>query len=133
MICQKSLILCSVHKRCFALGVFLSLVLVPNFRRRDNFKRACKLARRWGYEVKEIPDYEAVIVFAEGNFWGRNVSAISASTDPITFALGPYPPEFHISPYDDLIAFKVRKSNVGLLPRYQFVCFPYYFEDHRFL
>ena len=32
---------------------------------------ACKLARKWGYKVKGIPDNQARIVFANENFWGR--------------------------------------------------------------
>ncbi|XP_055336800.1 ornithine aminotransferase, mitochondrial-like [Paramacrobiotus metropolitanus] len=66
---------------------------------------ACKLARRWGYRVKKIPDNEAVIVFAEGNFCGRTMAAISASTDPVSYAgFGPYMPGFHIIPYNNLTA-----------------------------
>ena len=40
-----------------------------------------KLARRWGYEVKKIPQNEAIILGAEGNFHGRTFGAISLSTD----------------------------------------------------
>ncbi|EFN77876.1 Ornithine aminotransferase, mitochondrial [Harpegnathos saltator] len=66
---------------------------------------ACKLARRWGYNVKRIPENKAKIVFAEGNFWGRTMSAISASTDPTCYnGFGPYMPGFGIIPYDDLVA-----------------------------
>jgi hypothetical protein len=46
---------------------------------------ACKLARRWGYAVKGVPKDKARIVFAAGNFWGRTMSAISASTDPSSY------------------------------------------------
>uniref|UniRef100_A0A1B0CKV7 Ornithine aminotransferase n=1 Tax=Lutzomyia longipalpis TaxID=7200 RepID=A0A1B0CKV7_LUTLO len=66
---------------------------------------ACKLARRWGYSVKKIPENQAKIVFASGNFWGRTMSAISASTDPDSFkGFGPYMPGFDIVPYNDLAA-----------------------------
>ena len=52
---------------------------------------ACKLARKWGYMVKGIPDNQAHIVFAEENFWGRTMAAISSSTDPDSYAgFGPY-------------------------------------------
>ncbi len=43
---------------------------------------AVKLARKWGYNVKGIPENQARIVFANGNFWGRTIGAISSSTDP---------------------------------------------------
>ncbi|XP_044740532.1 ornithine aminotransferase, mitochondrial-like [Chrysoperla carnea] len=66
---------------------------------------ACKLARKWGYEVKKIPENSAKIVFAEGNFWGRTMAAVSSSTDPSSYAgFGPFMPGFEIIPYDDLEA-----------------------------
>ena len=46
---------------------------------------ACKLARRWGYDVKKVPKNQAKIVFADGNFWGRTLAAISSSTDPSSY------------------------------------------------
>lgn len=66
---------------------------------------ACKLARKWAYKVKKIPDNQAKIVFVEGNFWGRTLAAISSSTDPSSYAdYGPYMPGFVIIPYDDVLA-----------------------------
>ncbi len=66
---------------------------------------AVKLARRWGYKVKGIADNQAKIVFVEGNFWGRTMSAISSSTDPSSFkGFGPYMPGFEIIPYNDIPA-----------------------------
>lgn len=46
---------------------------------------ACKLARKWGYSVKKVAKNEAKIVFADGNFWGRTLAAISSSTDPSSY------------------------------------------------
>ncbi|XP_014670379.1 PREDICTED: probable ornithine aminotransferase, mitochondrial [Priapulus caudatus] len=43
---------------------------------------ACKLARKWAYKVKGVENNKAKILFAEANFWGRTLAAISASTDP---------------------------------------------------
>ncbi len=66
---------------------------------------AIKLARRWGYDVKGVKKHEAKIIFAEGNFWGRTLSAISASTDPTSYTgFGPYMPGFEIVPYNDIPA-----------------------------
>lgn len=66
---------------------------------------ACKLARRWGYDVKGIEKNKAKIIFAEGNFWGRTLSAISTSSDPSSYGgFGPYMPGFEIVPYNDLSA-----------------------------
>ena len=66
---------------------------------------AIKLARRWGYNVKGIAENKAKIIFAEGNFWGRTLAAISSSTDPSSFkGFGPYMPGFGLVPYNDLLA-----------------------------
>lgn len=66
---------------------------------------AVKLARRWGYDVKGIPENQAKIIFVEGNFWGRSIAAISSSTDPSSFkGFGPYVSGFEIIPYNNLPA-----------------------------
>ena len=66
---------------------------------------AIKLARRWAYEVKGIQDNRAKIIVPEGNFHGRTILAISASTDPSSFAgFGPLVPNFITIPYNDLTA-----------------------------
>lgn len=70
---------------------------------------AIKLARRWGYAVKGIPENQAKIIFAEGNFWGRTLAAISSSTDPSSFkGFGPYMPGFGIVAYNDLNALEAK-------------------------
>ena len=64
---------------------------------------AIKLARRWGYDKKGIEDNKAKIIFAEGNFWGRTMAAISSSTDPSSFnKFGPFMPGFEVVPYNNL-------------------------------
>ena len=66
---------------------------------------AIKLARRWGYVKKGIPDNKAKIIFAEQNFWGRTLAAISSSTDESSYKkFGPYMPGFELVPYNDLAA-----------------------------
>tara|TARA_X000001036_G_scaffold141513_1_gene134371 strand:- start:2915 stop:4138 length:1224 start_codon:yes stop_codon:yes gene_type:complete len=68
---------------------------------------AVKLARKWAYEVKKIPNNSAKIIFVEGNFWGRTLGAISSSTDPTsTKGFGPFMPGYEIIPYNDLDALK---------------------------
>ncbi|PJZ56302.1 ornithine--oxo-acid transaminase [Leptospira barantonii] len=68
---------------------------------------AVKLCRKWGYKVKGIPENQAKIVFASGNFWGRSIGAISASTDPLSKReFGPFVPGFEIIPFNDLEALK---------------------------
>ncbi len=66
---------------------------------------ANKLARKWGYEHKGIPENQAKIIFAEGNFWGRTLAAISSSDDPLSYkGFGPYMPGYELIPYNDLQA-----------------------------
>lgn len=66
---------------------------------------AIKLARRWAYDKKGVAENKAIIVFAEGNFWGRTLAAISSSTDPSSYkGFGPYMPGFELIAYNDLAA-----------------------------
>ncbi|KAI4458722.1 aminotransferase class iii [Holotrichia oblita] len=66
---------------------------------------ACKLARKWGYIKKNIPDNEAKIVFAEGYYMGRSMTAISASSDKCCRRnYGPFMPGFLVVPFNDLEA-----------------------------
>lgn len=77
---------------------------------------AVKLSRRWGYAVKGIPDNEAKIVWVEGNFHGRTISSISASTDPDSYGrFGPLVPGYVIVPYNNLAALEeaFRDKNVA--------------------
>ncbi|MEQ1623132.1 MAG: ornithine--oxo-acid transaminase [Sediminibacterium sp.] len=66
---------------------------------------AIKLARRWAYTKKGVPENQAKVIFAEGNFWGRTLAAISSSTDPSSYqGFGPYMPGFELVPYNHLTA-----------------------------
>ena len=66
---------------------------------------ANKLARKWGYMKKKIPNDKARIIFAKGNFWGRTLAAISSSDDPLSYTgFGPYMPGYDLIPYNDLNA-----------------------------
>jgi ornithine--oxo-acid transaminase len=73
---------------------------------------AIKLARKWAYEVKGVEENKAEIVFAEGNFWGRTIAAISSSTDSDSYGnFGPFVPGFSIVPYNDLMALEEKFQN----------------------
>lgn len=66
---------------------------------------AVKTARKWGYQVKGVPDGRAKIIVADNNFHGRTTTIVSFSTDPEARAdFGPYTPGFEIVPYGDLAA-----------------------------
>ena len=66
---------------------------------------AVKLARRWGYVTKRIPEDRAEIVVFEDNFHGRTIAAISASTTREYRAhFGPFLPGFVAVPFGDFAA-----------------------------
>lgn len=66
---------------------------------------AMKLCRKWGYDVKGIPDGQAKIIFFTSNFHGRTLSVISGSTDPGSrHHFGPYMPGLELVLYNDLNA-----------------------------
>lgn len=73
---------------------------------------AIKLARKWGYTKKGIPDNEAVIVAVKKNFHGRTTAIISASTDPSSRkGFGPFMPGFEIIDYDHVEAIEKALKN----------------------
>ncbi|GAO43677.1 ornithine--oxo-acid transaminase [Flavihumibacter petaseus] len=73
---------------------------------------AIKLARRWAYTRKGVAENRARIIFAENNFWGRTIAAISASTDPSSYGrFGPFVPGFDTIPYNDLAALETALQN----------------------
>ncbi|MFD8804187.1 ornithine--oxo-acid transaminase [Streptomyces sp. NPDC059597] len=64
-----------------------------------------KLARKWAYDVKGVPDGRADIVVAADNFHGRTTTIVSFSTDESARAgFGPFTPGFKVVPYNDLAA-----------------------------
>jgi ornithine--oxo-acid transaminase len=64
---------------------------------------AVKLARKWAYLVKGVPENKAKVVFARDNFWGRSLAAVSSSTDPSSYSgYGPFMPGFEIVDYNNL-------------------------------
>ncbi len=66
---------------------------------------ALKLARRWAYDVKGVPENKAKLVFAKGNFMGRTLAVISASNDPSSYTgFGPFMPGYELVDYNDLEA-----------------------------
>lgn len=66
-----------------------------------------KVARKWGYEVKGVPEDRARIVVAAGGFHGRTISIVSFSTDPdARGGFGPFTPGFDVVPYGDAEALR---------------------------
>ena len=66
---------------------------------------AIKVSRRWGYQVKGVPEAQATIVVMEGNFHGRTTTIVSFSNDSdATVGYAPYTPGFRMVPYGDIAA-----------------------------
>jgi ornithine--oxo-acid transaminase len=68
---------------------------------------AIKVARKWGYDVKGVPDNEANIIVMADNFHGRTTTIVSFSTDEVArTGFGPYTPGFTVVPYGDAEALR---------------------------
>jgi ornithine--oxo-acid transaminase len=71
----------------------------------EGVETAVKTARKWGHQVKGIPDGEAEIIVCSGNFHGRTVTCVSFSTEPLyRRGFGPYTPGFEVIPFGDAAA-----------------------------
>ncbi|MGH3713854.1 MAG: ornithine--oxo-acid transaminase [Micromonosporaceae bacterium] len=86
-------------------GMAPDAMVLPMNTGAEAVETAIKVARKWGYQVKGVPDGEATIVVAADNFHGRTTTIVSFSTDPVARdGYGPYTPGFRIVPYGDLDA-----------------------------
>ncbi|AHJ63833.1 Ornithine aminotransferase [Granulibacter bethesdensis] len=66
---------------------------------------AIKVARKWGYQIKGVPDGQAEIIVCAENFHGRTTSIVSFSTDETArHEFGPFTPGFRVVPYGDIAA-----------------------------
>jgi ornithine--oxo-acid transaminase len=82
--------------------------MIPMNSGAEAVETALKLARRWAYDVKGVSADRAKIIVCEGNFHGRTLGIISASTDPDSRGgFGPFLSGFEVIPYNDLPALKV--------------------------
>ncbi len=73
---------------------------------------AIKLARKWAYTHRSIPQDSAKIIVCEQNFHGRTTTIVSFSSDPDAFkGYGPFTPGFIKIPYNDLDALKSAFEN----------------------
>lgn len=79
---------------------------------------AIKAVRKWGYEVKGVPDGQAEIIVCRNNFHGRTLSIVSFSTDPTARRnFGPFVPGFKVIPFGDAEALEaaITANTVGFL------------------
>lgn len=84
----------------------------------EGVESGIKLVRKWGYNVKGIPENEAIILTAKRNFHGRTTTIISASSDPSArIGFGPFMPGFKIIEYDntEVLAQELKNPNVCAL------------------
>lgn len=82
----------------------------------EGVETAIKLARRWAYVVKGIPENKAKIIVCSENFHGRTSTIISFSTDPASFSkFGPFMPGFEVIPFNDTsaLAEKLKDEHVA--------------------
>ena len=93
------------HYEKFMTQLFGYDKLLPMNTGVEAVETAVKLARRWGYEVKGIAKNKAKVIVLEGNFHGRTMTAVSASSDADSrINYGPYLTGFIRIPYNDLAA-----------------------------
>jgi len=63
---------------------------------------AIKCVRKWGYEVKGVPDGKAEIIVFDGNFHGRTSTIVGFSSSELSRkGFGPFSPGFIRVPYGD--------------------------------
>lgn len=80
----------------------------------EGVETAIKISRKWGYEVKGIKKNRAKLIVAEGNFHGRTIAIISASTDPVAKTnFGPFIPGIITIPYNDIKALEKALKEKG--------------------
>lgn len=89
----------------FLTGLFGFDKVLPMNTGAEGVETAIKLARKWGYEKKGVAENTAKVIVCEGNFHGRTISIVSASTDPDARKnFGPYTPGYITIPYDNIEA-----------------------------
>ena len=102
-----------------ALGALVGKEMVlPMNTGAEAVESGIKVARKWGYEVKAVPDGRATIIVAGGNFHGRTTTIVSFSDDPeARDHYGPYTPGFVTVPYGDLAALEaaITEDTVAVL------------------
>jgi ornithine--oxo-acid transaminase len=79
---------------------------------------AVKAVRKWGYDVKGVPEDQAEIIVCENNFHGRTVTVISFSSEPsYKQGFGPLTPGFSIIDYGSIEALEaaINERTVGFL------------------
>ena len=96
----------------FACNYFGYDKLLPMNSGAEGVETAIKLCRKWGYEVKGIPNNEAKIIVCSKNFHGRTTTIVSFSSDDSSNQnFGPYDNGFIEVNYSDLDALETALKN----------------------
>lgn len=91
-----------LQKACELTGMARAL---PMNSGAEAVETALKAARKWGYQIKKIPENQAEIIACTNNFHGRTISIVSMSTEPqYKSGFGPFPNGFKTIPYGDAAA-----------------------------
>jgi ornithine--oxo-acid transaminase len=91
-----------LERACSLTGMERALVMNSGA---EAVETALKAARKWAYEVKGVAADQAEIIVCEGNFHGRTLGIISASTEEAYRRhFGPLLPGFKVIPYGDAAA-----------------------------
>jgi ornithine--oxo-acid transaminase len=93
-------------------------VVLPMNTGAEAVETAIKVSRRWGYEVKGVPEETATIIVMDGNFHGRTTTIVSFSTDETARRhFGPFTPGFKVVPYGDAAAIRdaIDETTVAVL------------------
>ena len=79
---------------------------------------AIKVVRKWGYQVKGVPEDQAEIIVCANNFHGRTITIVGFSTAEGSRAgFGPFTPGFKIIPFGDAQALEdaITPNTVGFM------------------
>ena len=79
-------------------------MLLPQSTGSEACEAAVKLARKWGYTAKGIPDGHASLLLTKGCSWGRSIAAGASADSARASNFGPHTPGFHVVDYDDVQA-----------------------------
>ncbi|WP_020017240.1 ornithine--oxo-acid transaminase [Promicromonospora sukumoe] len=93
-------------------------LVVPMNTGAEAVETAIKAVRKWGYDVRGVPEGQATIVIAGGNFHGRTTTLVGLSDDPVARdGFGPFAPGFVRVPFGDLqaVADAVDDTTVAVL------------------
>jgi ornithine--oxo-acid transaminase len=93
-------------------------VVLPMNTGAEAVETAIKVSRRWGYQVKGVPDDAATIIVMDGNFHGRTTTIVSFSTDEVARRhYGPFTPGFRVVAYGDAAAVRdaIDETTVAVL------------------